>query len=53
MSYPEPSEYDHGAVWTEGEDGECDCVMCRRRRQEEYREDSGYYEDLYERRREE
>ena len=26
---------DHGAPWNEGEDGECDCSHCRRRRRKE------------------
>jgi hypothetical protein len=25
----EPSEYECGAPWNEGEDGECDCIHCR------------------------
>lgn len=28
----EPSPFDCGAPWNEGDDGECDCARCRHRR---------------------
>lgn len=56
MPYPEPSRADHDAPWNQqdfiNEDGEedtrCGCTSCQRRHVEEAREESGYYDDLYE-----
>lgn len=31
----EPSVFDHNAPYNEGEDGQCDCVMCNRERRRE------------------
>ena len=31
----EPSEWEHGAPWNEGEDGECACIQCRKKVRDE------------------
>ena len=59
MSYPEPSRADHNAPWNlidiEDDDGEttteCGCTFCNKARLEAYREESGYYDDLFEQQR--
>lgn len=34
----EPSILDHDAPYNEGEDGECDCYYCQKRRKREHME---------------
>ena len=40
------SDYDHGAPWNEGEDGECWCARCRARAAKEGRREQEI-EDRY------
>jgi len=46
MAYPEPSLSDHLAPWNEGDDGECECTSCKRKKKEQFDEEYGDY--LYE-----
>lgn len=46
----EPSVLDHNAPYNEGEDGECCCYYCEKRRRQEHLEDMA--DRLYEERRE-
>lgn len=46
----EPSILDHDAPYNEGEDGECDCYHCQKRRKREHME--GMEDYLYEQERE-
>lgn len=60
MAYPEPSRSDCGAPWNEieicNDDGDvvavvCGCYRCQRERSERDKEESGYYDDLYQQRK--
>ena len=45
----EPSEFECGAPWNEGEDGECDCVHCRAAAKREARDEARIDDYEYER----